>query len=585
MFLPTTKEEIHKLGWKEIDVILVSGDSYIDSPYIGIAVIGKLLSQHGYKVAIIAQPDINSKEEITRLGEPKLFWGVSGGSVDSMVANYTALNKKRRNDDFTPGGENNKRPDRAVIAYVNLIKSNFKNTVPIVLGGIEASLRRLTHYDYWSDKLRRSILIDSKADYLIYGMGEKAVLELAQKIKKVKSPENVKGLCYISNEPNYKYIQTTSFEECVSDKKKFMAFFEDFYHNNDPKTARGICQKTGERYIIQNPPQPHPETEEIDSYYNLNFERELHPYYLKQGNVKALDTIRFSINTHRGCYGECNFCAIAVHQGKTIISRSRESILQEVKEFENHKRYKGVISDVGGPTANMYDYECVKKLKLGVCEDKRCVFPDTCKTLRPDHGPNIKLLEEIENIKSVKKVFIASGIRYDLVTDDKKYGYEYIKKVITNHTSGQMKIAPEHTDDKVLELMGKPGKKSLEKFKDMFYEISDKSGKKQFLTYYFIAAHPGCSDSEMENLKSFTSNKLQVSPEQVQVFTPTPSTYSSLMYYTGVNPFNGDKIFVEKNLNKKRIQKEILTEGDEKKYYGQKNKNNKKFKPKNKNYN
>jgi uncharacterized radical SAM protein YgiQ len=584
MFLPTTKEEIQKLGWKEIDVILVSGDSYIDSPYIGIAVIGKLLSQHGYKVAIIAQPNINSKEDITRLGEPKLFWGVSGGSVDSMVANYTALNKKRRNDDFTPGGENNKRPDRAVIAYVNLIKSNFKNTVPIVLGGIEASLRRLTHYDYWSDKLRRSILIDSKADYLIFGMGEKAVLDLTQKIKKGKSPENVKGLCYISNEPNYKYIQTPSFEECVRDKKKFMTFFEDFYHNNDPKTARGICQKTGERYLIQNPPQPHPETEEIDSYYNLNFERELHPYYLKQGNVKALDTIRFSINTHRGCYGECNFCAIAVHQGKTIISRSRESILKEVKEFENHKRYKGVISDVGGPTANMYDYECVKKLKLGVCEDKRCIFPDTCKTLRPDHGPNIKLLEEIENVKSVKKVFIASGIRYDLVTDDKKYGYEYIKKVITNHTSGQMKIAPEHTDDKVLELMGKPGKKSLEKFKDMFYQISDKSGKKQFLTYYFIAAHPGCSDSEMENLKSFTSNKLQISPEQVQVFTPTPSTYSSLMYYTGINPFNGERLFVEKNLNKKRIQKEILTEGDEKKYYVNKNKNNKKFKPKNKNY-
>lgn len=558
MFLPTTKEEIKILGWNEIDVILVSGDSYIDSPYIGVAIIGKLLSSHGYKVAIIAQPDLDSPNDITRLGEPKLFWGVSGGSVDSMVANLTALNKKRRNDDFTPGGENNRRPNRAVIAYTNLIKANFQNTVPIVLGGIEASLRRLTHYDYWSDKLRRSILFDAKADYLVYGMGEKTVLELAQKIKKSKSPENINGLCYISNQPNYKYIQTPSFEECAEDKVTFIKFFEDFYHNNDPKTARGLCQKTGERYLIQNPPQPNPTKEEIDSYYDLNFERELHPYYLKQGNVRALDTIRFSINTHRGCYGECNFCAIAMHQGKTIISRSSDSILREVKSFENHKKYKGIISDVGGPTANMYDYECEKKLKLGVCKDKSCVFPDTCPALKPNHYPNIKLLEDIEKIKSVRKVFVASGIRYDLVTEDKKYGYQYVKNVVARHTSGQMKIAPEHTDDKVLNLMGKPGKKSLEKFKEMFYDISKKEGKNQFLTYYLIAAHPGCSDKEMENLKKFTSDKLQISPEQVQIFTPTPSTYSSLMYYTEINPFTGEKLFVEKNLRKKRIQKEIL---------------------------
>jgi uncharacterized radical SAM protein YgiQ len=566
MFLPTTKEEIKKLGWKEIDVILVSGDSYIDSPYIGVAVIGKLLSKYGYKVGLIAQPDLNNKEDITRLGEPKLFWGVSGGSVDSMVANLTALNKKRRDDDFTPGGENNRRPNRAVIAYTNLIRANFHNTVPIVLGGIEASLRRLTHYDYWSDKLRRSILFDSKADYLIYGMGEKSILEFAQKIKKSKSPENVKGLCYISNLPNYKYIHTPSFEECVNDKHTFIEFFEDFYHNNDPKTAKGICQQTGERYLIQNPPQTHPSTQEIDSYYNLNYERELHPYYLKQGKVKALDTIRFSINTHRGCYGECNFCAIAVHQGKTIISRSKESILKEAKEFEKHKKYKGIISDVGGPTANMYDYECEKKLKLGECEDKSCVFPDTCPALKPNHAPNIKLLEEIEKIKSVRKVFVASGIRYDLVADDKQFGYKYIKNVINKHISGQMKIAPEHTDDKVLALMRKPGKKSLKKFKDMFYDISEKAGKKQFLTYYFIAAHPGCSDKEMQSLKSFSSNKLKISPEQVQVFTPTPSTYSSLMYYTEINPFTEEKLFVEKNLKNKGTQKEILVKGTETNY-------------------
>ncbi len=572
MFLPTTKEELKKLGWDYLDVILVTGDSYIDSPYIGVAAIGKLLYSQGYKVGVIAQPGINSDKDITKLGEPKLFWGVSGGSVDSMVANYTALNKKRKNDDFTPGGINNKRPDRAVIAYTNLIRKHFKGTAPIVLGGIEASLRRLTHYDYWSNKLRRSILFDAKADYLIYGMGEKAVLELAKKLGKRKSPENVKGLCYISTQPNYKYLQTSSFEECVEDKNNFIKSFNDFYHNNDPITAKGICQKTGDRYLIQNPPQSHPTTEEVDLYYDLEFERDLHPHYEKQGKVKALDTIRFSVTTHRGCYGECNFCAIAVHQGRTIISRSRDSILKEVKDFEKHKKYKGVISDVGGPTANMYDYECEKKLNHGVCEDKRCVFPDTCPALKPDHSPNIKLLREIEKIDSVKKVFVASGIRYDLVTDDKLHGYEYIKDVIKKHTSGQMKIAPEHANDKVLELMGKPGKKSLEKFKDMFYKVSKDAGKQQFLTYYFIAAHPGCSDQEMESLKSFTSDRLNISPEQVQIFTPTPSTYSSLMYYTEINPFTSEKLFVEKSLKSKRNQKEILTNTEVTKTRGKKRK-------------
>ncbi|MFC2135384.1 YgiQ family radical SAM protein [Bacteroidota bacterium] len=558
MFLPATKEEVKKLGWNKLDVILISGDSYIDSPFIGISVIGKLLLAHGYRVGIIAQPDINSSQDVTRLGEPELFWGVSGGSVDSMVANYTASKKKRKQDDFTPGGENNKRPDRAVIAYSNLIRRNFKNTKPIVLGGIEASLRRVTHYDFWSDKLRRSILLDAKADYLVYGMGEKAILEIAAKLKKKKSAEQVKGVCYLSDKPKYEYIQLPSFEDCVKSKGSFTEMFNMFYQNNDPITARGLYQQTGERYLIQNPPQDNPTVEEIDSYYGLDYERELHPHYAKEGKVRALDTIRFSITTHRGCYGECNFCAIAVHQGRTIISRSKKSILNEAEQFNKHKKFKGSISDVGGPTANMYAYECDKKLKLGVCNDKRCVFPDTCKALKPTHKPQIDLLKDIQKIVGVKKVFVASGIRYDLVADDKEYGYEYLKQVVSKHTSGQMKIAPEHSNDKVLELMGKPGKKSLEKFKDMFYKYSKEAGKEQYLTYYFIAAHPGCSEKDMESLKEFASEKLAVTTEQVQIFTPTPSTYSTLMYYTEIDPFTGEKIFVEKTQSGKEKQKNII---------------------------
>lgn len=560
MFLPTTIKEAEKLGWNEFEVILISGDTYIDSVYNGIAVIGNLLASRGYKVGIIAQPDIENDKDISRLGEPKLFWGISGGCVDSLVANYTASKKKRKSDDFTPGGINNRRPDRASLVYTNLIRKNFKNTAPIVLGGIEASLRRVAHYDFWQNKLRRSILIDAKADYLVYGMGEKTVLELAKKLQQRKSPENIRGLCYISSEPKYEYIQLPSFEECAADKYKFIEMFELFYRNNDPLNSNGLCQKTGERFVIQNPPQFNPTVEEIDSFHELDYQRDVHPYYAKDGKVRALDTIKFSILTHRGCYGECNFCAIAVHQGRTIVSRSHDSIINEAKSFTEDKRFKGIIADVGGPTANMYDYECKKKLKVGMFSHMRCVHPETCKGLKPTHKPSLDVLKEIRNIKGIRKAFVASGIRYDLVAEDKQFGFEYLREVAQHHTSGQMKIAPEHANDKVLDLMGKPGKKSLEVFKEMFYKYSKQAGKEQYLTYYFIAAHPGCSENEMKELKKFTSEKLQISPEQVQIFTPTPSTYSTLMYYMGINPWTKEKLFVEKDPFKKQKQKDIVIE-------------------------
>jgi uncharacterized radical SAM protein YgiQ len=558
MFLPTSREEMKRLSWDRLDAILVTGDTYLDSPYIGAAVIGKVLFAAGYKVGIIAQPDINSELDITRLGEPAIFWGITAGSVDSMVANYTALKKKRRKDDFTPGGENTKRPDRATIVYCNLIKKYFKNTKPLVLGGIEASLRRIAHYDYWDDKIRKSILFDSKADVLIYGMGEKSVLELAKKLKSGEDFKKIRGLCYISPQPQEGFIILPSYQEVQEDKQKFITMFHDFYLNNDPLTAKGLCQKQDSRYLIQNPPNYPLSQKRLDQIYDLDYEREVHPYYRKDGSVKALETIKFSIPTHRGCYGDCNFCSIAVHQGRTIQQRSEKSILKEAKLLASMKDFKGYILDLGGPTANMYGIECQKKLKLGSCPNKRCLYPQICANLQINHKQQIEILKKIRKIKGIKKVFVASGIRYDMLLKDQKYGEEYLHELIKYHISGQLKIAPEHIEDNVLEKMGKPDQGYLKKFKDKFFQINKELKKKQFLTYYLIAAHPGCKEEDMQRLKKFTSQELKINPEQVQIFTPLPSTYSTLMYYTGRDPFTGKPIFVEKNLKKKERQKEIV---------------------------
>ncbi|MGM0534382.1 MAG: YgiQ family radical SAM protein, partial [Campylobacterota bacterium] len=361
-FLPATPEEKKRLGIERFDVILVTGDAYIDSPYIGIAVIGRLLEDAGYSVGIIAQPNLQN-DDITRLGEPRLFWGVSGGSVDSMVANYTANKKFRNDDDYTPGGKNTKRPDRAVMAYTNLIRRHYKETAPIVLGGIEASLRRVTHYDFWSNKLRRPILFDAKADIILYGMAEKSVLQLAKTLQEGGDYRNIRGLCYSSKEVPKDYVRLPSFEACKKDKHAFIDMFDTFYQNNDPLTAAGLAQQIDTRYLIQNPPQHHLSTRELDNVYALPYQRDAHPMH--KGKIKALDTIKFSITTHQGCWGECNFCAIGVHQGRTIRQRSQESILQEAKSFTKDSRFKGIISDVGGATANMYGYECDKKLTKG----------------------------------------------------------------------------------------------------------------------------------------------------------------------------------------------------------------------------
>ena len=559
MFIPTTKKECDNIGWKQLDIILVSGDTYIDTPYNGIAIVGKILLNQGYRVGVIAQPDVNSEIDIKRLGEPLLYWGVSGGLVDSMVANYTSTKKFRNSDDFTPAGKNNRRPDRAVMVYTNLIRRYFKNTVPIVLGGIEASLRRVVHYDFWSNKIRKSILFDSKADILVYGMAEKTIVELTKAIKDKSDYKKLQGICYISKEPVEEYIQLPSFDECKNNKLQFINMFHQFYNNNEPIVSKGLCQLHDMRYLIQNPPQDYMNEQQIDDVYDLKYERDVHPFYKKQGEVKALQTIQFSVTTHHGCYGECNFCAISVHQGRTIRSRSQNSITQEIQNFSQHKDFNGIVNDVGGATANMYGYECNKKLKKGVCSDIQCTSSTVCPALKPDHSQQIQLLEKIRKMPHIKKAFVNSGIRYDLINEDKRYGQKYLKTLVEHHISGQMKVAPEHTEDKILKLMGKPNKQTLLNFKKNFENLNKKSGKKQFLTYYLIAAHPGSEIKDMEKLKEFSNKELKLNPEQVQVFIPTPSTYSTLMYYTELNPWTRKPIFVEKDTLKKQKQKDIVT--------------------------
>ncbi len=557
MFLPTTMEEVHTRGWSGLDVILVTGDSYIDSPHIGVAVIGRTLEDAGYRVGIIAQPDPDAPDEIRRLGSPALFWGVTAGSVDSMVANYTALKKRRRSDDFTPGGANNRRPDRAVIAYTNSIRRHCRPNVPIVLGGIEASLRRISHYDFWSDRVRRSILFDAKADILVYGMGEKPVRALARALQKGEDYRRLQGICYKTDKPPASALQLPDHEMVARDPEAFTTMFERFYRHNDPVTGRILCQRQDTRYLVQNPPPAPLSTDELDAVYALDYEYDQHPHYEKMGPVRALETIRFSLATHRGCYGECHFCAITVHQGRTVQCRSQASLISEARRLSAHPRFKGVLLDVGGPTANMYGFECERKLRRGACRHRRCLYPKVCEHLPVDHARQLDLLKALRRLPGMRKVFVASGLRCDLVMADRQSGRAYVDALAERHVSGQLKIAPEHTEPEVLAQMGKPGGDLLP-FRKHFLQASRKVGKRQFLTYYFIAAHPGTTAAHMKKLKSFCRSQLRIAPEQVQIFTPTPSTYSTLMYWTGRDPFKREKLFIEKAPRAKQHQKTLL---------------------------
>lgn len=568
MFLPMSRSEMRELGWDALDVIIVSGDAYIDAPQIGAAIIGRVLASAGYRVGIIAQPNLDSPDDITRLGEPLLFWGVTAGSVDSMVANYTALKKKRRSDDYTPGGDNTRRPDRACIAYSNLIRRHFKHasriqphrTVPIVLGGLEASLRRIAHYDYWSDGVRRSLLFDAKADCLVYGMGERTVLEIARRLRDGESASGIAGTCEIAKAAPDGYLALPSFEQARDDADAFIRMYKTFYDNTDPVTARGLAQQHGDRWLVQHPPPAYETQEELDAYAALPFRRDAHPSYRGQGKLIALDTISFSLQTHRGCYGECNFCAIALHEGRRVRWRSERSVLDEAAGFTRHPRFRGIIPDVGGPTANMYGFECTKKIEKGACTEKRCVYPELCRQMPVDHSRYTRLLEKLRHVDGVRKVFVASGIRYDMVMGDQRCGMAFMDELVRHHVSGQLKLAPEHSDPGLLDLMGKGGTEDLLDFRERFFTISRDAGKNQFLTYYFIAAYPGSEERHMQELQRFAAHELQIAPEQVQVFTPTPGTWASVMYHTGRNPFTGQQLHVARELSEKRRQKDLLTE-------------------------
>ncbi|MGN0852757.1 MAG: YgiQ family radical SAM protein [Kiritimatiellia bacterium] len=569
MFIPTTPDEMRRLGWDAVDVILVSGDAYVDTPYSGTAVIGQVLLKAGYRVAVLSQPDVDAPDAFRIFGEPRLYWGVSAGCVDSMVANYTAAGKRRQRDDFTPGGANTRRPDRATIVYANAIRQAFKPAKPIVLGGIEASLRRVAHYDFWGDKVRRPVIFDAKADILQYGMGERSTLELAAALRDGGDWRRIRGICWMANAAQLAAYRSADAVElpCYDDvaartdegRRAFLRAHNLFSAQQDAVTARMLVQRVDLRWLVHNPPAPPLETAELDAVYDIPYMLDAPPAIRAQGPIRALDTIRHSVTTHRGCYGNCRFCAIAVHQGRRVVSRSERSILDEVRRFTADRHFRGTVADVGGPTANMYGFDCPRKAGQGACPDRDCLFPACCPALRPDHGPQLRLLRKIRSLPGVKHVFVASGIRPDLVAADPSHGREYVAALARHHVSGQLKLAPEHVVDRVLAAMGKPGVRALLRFKETFDAASAQCGKKQYLTYYFIAAHPGCTEADMRELKRFALRNLKLNPEQVQIFTPTPLTAATAMYYTGLDPATGRPVFVERGLGGKQRQKDVLT--------------------------
>jgi uncharacterized radical SAM protein YgiQ len=553
--IPTTRQELDQLGWKQLDVVLVSGDTLVDSPSIGVSVIARVLLNAGYRTGLIAQPDLDSDRDIGRLGEPRLFWGISAGSFDSMVANYTASGKPRRRDDLTPGGQNRHRPDRACIVYTQLVRRYFKATRPIVLGGIEASLRRISHYDAWTDSVRRSILFDAKADLLVYGMGETTVLTLAEKLRCQQEVQTIRGLCFISRQIPEQGIELPSHEAVSNDNVAFEKMFVVFARQSDPRFAKRLYQKQDTRYVVQNPPALPLTPHELDDINELPYTRKVHPFYSRQGPTTGLETIAFSMTSHRGCYGQCRFCAIGAHQGKIIISRSQASLLREAAALTRHDGFKGIIMDVGGPTANMYGTACGRKNPQDECLRQGCLTPTPCRHLCADHRSQIALLQALRQLPAIRKVFIASGIRYDLIVRDSAFGMAYLEEIMTHHISGQMKIAPEHSESAVLQLMGKPQISILEDFLVMFNRINRKLPKKVFLTYYLMAAHPGCTLADMQRLRTYALQHWKILPEQVQIFTPTPATISTTMYHTGRDPWRGETLFVEKSVHGKQKQK------------------------------
>lgn len=555
-FLPVSKEDMDKRGWDYYDFLYIIGDAYVDHPSFGHAIISRLLEHHGYRVAILPQPDWHSAEAIKAFGRPRLGVLVSAGNIDSMVNHYTVSKKRRTDDAYSPGNRAGHRPDRATIVYCNRAREAF-GKIPILIGGVEASLRRFAHYDYWDDKVRRSILIDSRADILMYGMGERQITELADMLAMgidVGDITTVLGTCFVqSHADGYKEIP--SYEDCAGDKRKYAISCREQYAEQNPYLGVPLAQRHGDRYLIQNPPQPPLETDELDEVYDLPYMRTYHPMYEKDGGIKAIEEVRFSLAANRGCYGSCNFCALAFHQGRVVTSRSDESLIKEAKLMIKDKNFKGYIHDVGGPTANFRELACAKQKTKGACMNKYCLFPEPCKNMRVDHRKYLNLLRKLRGLDGVKKVFIRSGIRFDYLIADKND--TFFRELIKYHISGQLKVAPEHISDNVLKYMGKPRNEVFNRFSEKFYKLNEDMGLKQYLVPYLMSGHPGSTLHDAVRLAEYL-NRNRINPQQVQDFYPTPGTISTCMFYTGLDPFTMQPVYVPRSPKEKAMQRALL---------------------------
>ena len=553
-FLPINKQDMLARGWDELDFIFVTGDAYIDHPTFGTAILSRLLEKNGYKVGIISQPRVDGPEDICSLGRPRLAFLVNAGVIDSMVAHYTAARRKRSDDAYTPGGRAGRRPDRAVTVYSKLIKKYFPDSF-IVIGGLEASLRRFAHYDYWKDTVMPSVLVSSGADLLSYGMGERSILEIARALQNGGDCTKIRGICYMSDNPEEKGIMLPSFEQVAEDKRAYALACKTEYDEQDVVYGKRLLQPHKDRILVQNPPALPLETNELDEIYDLPYERYYHPSYEKSGGVPAILEVEFSITHNRGCFGACNFCSIAFHQGRRITVRSEQSVLKEAEMLTKNPRFKGYIHDVGGPTANFRAPSCTRQKKYGLCRGKKCLAPTPCDKLEVSHREYLEMLRKISKLNGVKKVFIRSGIRYDYLILDKDE--TFFKELVKNHVSGQLKVAPEHCSDAVLDKMGKPHIEAYYKFAKRFYDITKGIGKKQYLVPYLMSSHPGSRLSDAVKLAQFLKAQ-KLRPEQVQDFYPTPGTISTCMFYTGLDPYTMQPVYVPKTPEEKAMQRALL---------------------------
>lgn len=559
-FLPICTADMHSLGWDAPDFVYVTGDAYVDHPSFGVAILSRMLEAQGFRVAVLSQPDWRSGKDFTRFGRPKLGFLVTSGNIDSMVAHYTAAKRTRSDDLYSPGGKAGKRPDRAVIVYCKKIREAYGD-IPILIGGLEASLRRFAHYDYWDDRVRPSILLDSGADLLMYGMGERSLTEIARRMREgepVSSITDVRGTCFCVPTSRYEprpAKECPSFELVASNQREYAVAARIQQDEQDAMRGKTVIQKHGKVILVQNPPSPPLGQEELDRIYELPYERAYHPVYEAQGGVPAIKEVEFSITHNRGCFGACNFCSLAFHQGRQITCRSEESVVREAKKLTQSPRFKGYIHDVGGPTANFRHPSCKKQKELGLCKGKKCLAPTPCRQMTVDHSEYLHLLRRLRALPGVKRVFIRSGIRYDYLIEDKDESF--FKELITYHVSGQLKVAPEHCSANVLDKMGKPHIEQYRRFSRRFYELTKSVGKEQYLVPYLMSSHPGSTLKDAVELAVFLK-KEGVRPEQVQDFYPTPGTISTAMFYTGLDPYTMKEVYVPRSPKEKAMQRALL---------------------------